>query len=445
MRLTLRKFLIFLLVFASLIPNIGIKVNTFGFNWTLYRASIVVGIFLFMQLSKNRERLIPRPPCKWWITLMGWWILYGIVLLIVSPYKDLHKGFVELMSLFNGLVCIWILTSVLQEARDLEQIISIVQVVFMALVVWGCIECLTGIHLPMSIFRDDNIVRHVSQYSATGIFYGENDFSAFLTCLLPIMFYRKRGRLLSIFMALGVIYICYINDANICLMALMVGVGYYFIFIKKYGKNRGIIVRCCLLTLVIGLLMYIWINLKELAKSSNLLFVIYTQYSNISLSSGSMYSRIVIYLDSLKAAVYTFFLGIGPSAFSNYFYTYPSKSGLVNPHNLYLEMLVEYGLIITVAFVAGLIKMIHGLRRKAIGCHNKSVRLKYIAGCEMLVMYSMVCIAPSSFIGYAWQWIILTIGIALLGTAQEKLVASSQKVQCYVPKRTGYMDLIRTV
>lgn len=424
---TLRKFLIFLLVFASMVPDIGIKVNTFGFNWTLYRVSIVVSIFLYIQLSKNRKRLIVRPARKWWITLMGWWVLYGTVLLIISPYRDLHKGFIELVSLFNGLVCIWILTSVLQEACDLEQIIGIVQVVFMTLVVWGCIECLTGIHLPMSIFRDDDIIRHVSQYSATGIFYSENDFSAFLTCLLPIMFYKKRSRLLGIFMVLGVIYIDYINDANICLIALIVGVSYYFIFVKKYGQNSGIIVRCCLLILGNGLLVYIFLNLKELAKSNNLLLVIYTQYSNISLSSGSMYSRIVIYLDSLKAAFHTFFLGIGPSAFSNYFYAHPSKSGLVNPHNLYLEMLVEYGFIITVAFIVGLIKMIHGLRKKAIACHNESVRLKYIVGCEMLVMYSMVCIAPSSFIGYAWQWIILTIGIVLFGTTEEKFVASSQK------------------
>lgn len=352
---------------------------------------------------------------------MAGWVLYGTVLLIVSPYRDPHKGFVELISIFGGLICVLVLTSVLQDACELEQVISVVQCVFIALVILGCFECVTGFHLPMSYFHDSTVTHLAGRKAATGIFYSENDFSSFLTCFLPIMLYRRKRKIISILSIVGVVYIDYINDANICLFAIIFGIAYYFVFIKKYGKSDRRVVSGILVIFGCLLIAYVWNNLKDLANVNSLLNTLYVQYSNVGLLQGSLYSRLVMYADSLKAALHTAFLGIGPAAFSNYFYAHPSLSGLVNPHNLYLEMLVEYGIVITTVFVFGLIKMIHTLRKKAIVCPNKDIRLKYIAGCEMLVLYCIVCIASSSFIGYVWQWIVLTIGIALVGSPEEKL------------------------
>lgn len=424
MRISLKKFLIFLLVFTSLIPNIGINFSTLGFYWTLYRIAIVMGILMYLQMPKNKEKLISRSAYRRWIILLTGWILYGVILLLVSPYRAPHKGFVELISILGGLVCVFVLTSVLQDAWDLEQIISIVQCVFIALVVLGCFECVTGFHLPMSYFYDSSVTHLVDRQAATGFFYSENDFSSFLTCFVPIMLYRRRKKIISIFSIAGLIYIDYINDANICLLAMIVGIGYYFVFIKKYGKNGRRVVSGFLIIFCCSLIVDIWTHLKDLSNVSSLLRTIYIQYSNVGLSQGSMYTRLVMYADSLKAALHTAFLGIGPASFSNYFYAHPSLSGLVNPHNLYLEMLVEYGIVITFFFIVGLIKMVHTLRMKAIACQNKNVRMKYVAGCEMLVLYCIVCIAPSSFIGYVWQWIVLTIGIALVGTSEEKFCLS---------------------
>lgn len=421
MRISLKAFLIFLLVFASLIPDIGIKFSTMGFNWTLYRIVIVVGILRYLQLPKNKEKMIARFAYRRWVLLMTGWVCYGTILLVISPYRDPHKGFVELLSIFGGLICILVLTSVLQEAYDLEQIISVVQCVFLALVILGCFECATGFHLPMSYFHDGTVTHLGGRRAATGVFYSENDFSSFLTCFMPVMLYGRRGRTISFFSMIGVLYVDYINDANICLIAIIIAISFYLIFIKKYGKNGRKVVSGMLIVLGCIVVVYVWNNLKDLSNVSTLIRTIYVQYSSMALSEGSLYARLVIYADSLKAALHTAFLGIGPAAFSNYFYAHPSLSGLVNPHNLYLEMLVEYGLVITGAFIFEIFKMIHTLRKKAIMCSNKGIRLKYIVGCEMLVLYCFVCIASSSFIGYAWQWIVMTIGIALVGTPEEKL------------------------
>ena len=108
MRVTARKVLIFILVFSSLIPDIGLKISTFGFNWTFYRTSMLVSILIYLRMSKSVEKLIPRYVYGRWVILMSVWVLYGIILMVLSPYRDLHNGFIELLSVCNGLVCIYI-------------------------------------------------------------------------------------------------------------------------------------------------------------------------------------------------------------------------------------------------------------------------------------------------------------------------------------------------
>lgn len=429
MRVTARKVLIFILVFSSLIPDIGLKISTFGFNWTFYRTSMLVSILIYLRMSKSVEKLIPRYVYGRWVILMSVWVLYGIILMVLSPYRDLHNGFIELLSVCNGLVCIYILSSVLQSISDLEQMISIVLYVYIALVAVGIVECVTDYHLYMSHFNDPSVMRLSGRHAATGIFYSENDFSAFLTCLVPILFYRKKNILLSLLTFAGVVYIDLVNDANICMIAMAASAACYLIFIKKYGKNGQIILRGILLITGAALVICVAKNLDALSDRSALLYVIRTQKLNAARSQGSLYARLLIYADSLKASVHTAFIGTGPASFTNYFLSHPSKSGLVNPHNLYLEMLVEYGLLITTVFVNGLIKMIHTLGKKAVAGSNREVRTKYAAGCGILVLYSMVCIASSTFIGYAWQWIVVTIGIVLVGIPDEKLSGLRQNAR----------------
>ena len=422
MKISLRKVLIFILVFASLIPHVGMKISILGFNWTLYRGAVILSAWIFLLLPRYKKKLTPRNIYKSWIYFLSVWILYGTLLLFISPYRNLHGGIIELISIFSGFICLAVLLLTIRDVHDLNQIINIVQFIFIILVIWGGIECITGIHLPMSYFNDDSINNLLNPKLATGIFYSENDFSAFLTCLLPVMFYRRKLSILTIFTMIGVVYIDYINDANICLLALLAAIGYYLIFIHQYVKKG----RRTFITIFVSagfiLCFLISKNLKSLAKFSPLLNTIYVQYSNFNVSQGSMYDRLIIYADSVKASIQTFFLGVGPASFSNYFYKHPSSSGLVNPHNLYLEILLEYGIVIAVIFVWKIVSMIKIISKNAIVCKSRSVKWKYISCCEMLFIYCIVCIASSSFIGYAWQWVVIALGVIHMVASEEELV-----------------------
>lgn len=421
MKVSTNRVLIFLLVFSSLVPGIGFKISTLGFNWTFYRMSVLICILIYLQMPNKTEKLITRQYYYRWNALLFGWLIYGIILMALSPYRDLHNGFVELLSIFNGAMCIYILVSAIRKTEDLDLIVSIIFWIYIVLVVFGIYETLTGFHLQVSKFSDQSAIYLANETKyATGIFYAENDFCAFLTCFCPIMIYKKRRCLLGVFGIIGTIYINFVNDANICTIAMLVGAVFYIVFIKQYGRRAQRIMRLGVGGMFIIAAIAIWNNIDTLSANNTLLYVIRIQQLNFGRSQGSLYHRIMMYKDSLQAAFDTFFIGTGSASFSNYFISHTSVSGLVNPHNLYLEVLVEYGLIIMISFAVGIFKLIIVIRKKLLRNYDKSTRWRLISGCEMLVIYSIACLAPSSFLGYAWQWILITIGILLSGMPEHK-------------------------
>lgn len=417
MKIDSRHLLIDLIVISSIIPNLGIKFTTFGFTWTFYRTVVLVCIFIYFQMRNKKDALIRRASYRQWKFFMSGWILYGSILMLLSPYRDFHNGFIELLSLFNGAACMFLLLSSIHNEDDIEHLMNLIYWIYILMIIVGITEILTGFHLSMSYFNDQTVMHIGDRAAATGFFYSENDFSACITAFVPIMFLSRRNNhiagITGIIGIIGAFCINIVNDANICVIAMVAGVLFYFVLVKKYGRCRQAISRTILFLTVLVAGVYIWINIDDFADAVRLLYVIRAQRINAGMSQGSLYARLTMYADSMKAAIRTWGIGIGPAAFTNYFIANPSASGLVNPHNLYLEILVEYGVIIAVMFVYRIFGIIVKTRRKVQYCKDKKIRNKYLIVCEMILLYCICCIASSSFMGYAWQWIIITLGVAM--------------------------------
>ncbi len=410
-----KRIILFLILFSSLVPSIGLKPSIFGFTWTLYRFVILICILIYFFLLKKYKVFFEKKTYACWICLLIAWIGYGIILLFSSPYSNSHKGTIELLSLFNGLISLLILISVIRDIEDINFIFNIIYYVYLLLVIIGLIEITIGVHFETSAFNDLTVDNYSNRNVATGIFYGENDFSTFLSCFAPIVLY-KRKNYIGIMALMGTFYINYINDANICIMALIVGIAFYLLFINKQKKRSQSLLKLFILFVVLFLVILV-IDSNDFLTEIPLLHVFKEQQINAEIGQGSLYSRMLLYLDSIKASINTYFLGVGPFGFSNYFYIHPSGSNLVNPHNYYLEILVEYGIVIFIAFCVCLFGTIYKLIKRINVTTSSDSKRKMIIGCEMLVLYSICCISPSSFINYSWQWIIISVAIIVLNVS----------------------------
>ncbi|RKJ02767.1 O-antigen ligase domain-containing protein [bacterium D16-54] len=424
-KVDLKSIILLLLTIASLIPNFGIRFSTFGFHWTFYRLSIPIAIVLFLIVKKGIVRIADHQNYFGWILLMVIWIAYGLLLLFFSPYVNKHDGLVELLAIINGSVCMYIYFNSNVGLKEIDKIAGWIYMILNLFIIFGIIEIHTGFHLPTSIFNDEKMAESLltgklSRYYTTGAMYGENDFSSFLTCLLPIALYKKNWRLLSIFSFMGVMYINYVNDANICDIAIMAGFLFYLLFLMENDKSRRHLIRFVFGGVFLLLTYWIVINFDSLKNIVKLLKVIEAQTNNYKNGDGSLWFRIMIYRDSVIASLKTGFIGIGPAAFSNYFTIHPSISTLTNPHNLYLEILVQYGLGILMAFIVLIANMIIQLRRLYIKNRQKQDSGRYLAMIEMLIVYSFACIASSSFLGYAYQWFELAMIMIFISVSERQ-------------------------
>ena len=113
------------LIVFSFIPDIGIKFATFGFTWTVYRITIAISIcavlFLRAQINIMKRKMLTK-----WLLFQFVWVLYGGILLFVGKYTDFHNGFIEMLSVFNGLIVFYCMSIYLRSEENKEHAIATV-------------------------------------------------------------------------------------------------------------------------------------------------------------------------------------------------------------------------------------------------------------------------------------------------------------------------------
>ena len=405
------RILLTLIVIFSIIPDLGIKISTWGFNWTIYRLVVIASTIIIVRIEGIDLKIMIQSFSFRWFLFLTFWIIYGLLLTIISPYADLHNSFVELLSLLNGALTFLIINYLINNEDDILWIEFIIYLIFNFLIIFAFCEIITGKHLHTSAFYDANsgFFMYNNYKLATGFMYNVNDFSALLTCLSPILLVKRWGIGRYITLA-GLIIVNLINDASICNMALLVSLTYVFLIIK--GKNAVVtsIKRALFIAIVVFFIMYIVsLGVYGLSEQKGILGAVSNQVINYKNSSGSLFVRFNVYKEAIKGWIDSGFFGVGPKGFSKYFIENVNTTNIINPHALLLEILLEYGIVVFTIFAVLIILMFREsnklYKKYMLVCNN----YEYLVIMAFIVVYLIASFAPSAFIGYSYQWLLLAL------------------------------------
>lgn len=450
----LNKLLVFFLAFTILIGDV-VKVQDvriLGVVITLYRVAIPMYTIYFLIKRIREHKFSLMRFSKYELTfyaVMIFWIVYGTVALFVSPYAQFGEGLKEILSLTLGCASVFCVCESCKEKKYSKWFVESLKVITLGLILMALFENFTNIHFYSSKlyhFVDYNKLNvpwymgfgMPKLFAMTTIFFNINDFCAFLSIMLPLFFYdasrtKKRNLFDLVVLFLGIIILA-MNDANIVIVALVLAMIVYTILSKERKKNMmvtGVGIYLALSGFRVFQTVAIFIknkiytlspeeieffnkkingNVFNSAAQTDMGDVISSQISTAVSGTGSLFNRWVLYLESLKVFLKTYCLGLGPAGFQPYFENHKHKGVLVNPHNWWLEILTGYGIFVFVAYVCCICWLFINMIKRYL-VNRKGVYLQVVAMCTTFVIAS---IAPSSFLGYSYQWILPALCIVLL-------------------------------
>lgn len=405
------KLQLFLLLLSIFMPNL-FNVRLIGMNLTFGR-TIVVATF-FLCFCRDSGKILFRHKLETIVTIFfGFWLVYGasLMLLTESMHKEAMK---ELTNIFFGVLIIYCMIRLIDDSREmLHYTVNIIEKLIIICIFVGLFEIITGKHLDTSIFCDLNhmnllidIYGNVNSHQATGFQYGTNDFSAFLIFFFPIFLLKSKRKIHDYLMIGAIVFICAINSSTLCILTIILGMGFYLV---NEGEIKAGHIIGGIISFIIVYAVLLWVK-SRYGNTFSLTSDLQNHLHNYQMGGGSSYRRFWTYVESIVIGVNTYFMGIGPANFTNYITSGPVGKLLLNPHNLWLEIYTEYGILIAVIYVT----LLFVLFKKAGHIYKKGSVREALLIQIMLMDYMIVGIVPSTFISYWYQWILIALGIVTI-------------------------------
>jgi teichuronic acid biosynthesis protein TuaE len=451
--------LVILILFGNVIGTDTLRV--FGVVPNLYRVGIPVLTLCYLcrRLSGKRRNTLEKlnKNLVFFAAMMAFWILYGTVGVFLSSYSVLKEGLQELMSLLLGLMSIYCIYECCHDEDTIHSFLKWIRISCMLLVIWSLFESFTGIHLPYSSLygttdtADLGVWAGLYQpkaYYASAIFYNINDFASMLAIFTPVFFLDtedKRGvRIVNGVFMVAIIYLLAVDDATIAFFSVLMGLVCYLLLRKGQRVRTAVVFAGSVgmnfwgnrvvmkgLGWVKGLLWKLpgtatppTVEPEQgVGAPSSLIAALNNQFTNANAGYGSLWHRYNITVHSLQTTLETYGLGLGPGSFSNYFRQNPAETSLTDPHGWWVEILSQYGVWVFLAYTVSIVRLYILMIRLYLRTHLRVIAVVL----SMCTAFVLACIGPSSFLGYAYQWILPALCIAILHVHSKDLEKGAEK------------------
>lgn len=277
------------------------------------------------------------------------------------------------------------------------------------------IEILLDKHLSVSFFESNQIVGSlgIQKQFASVTFGNYNQYVFILCCAFPIIisrFLEKNSlnfytRIISIFTLISIFLITIINGSRGGILALSISFIIFLYFKYKEGYRRKNVNLKFLFFLFI-----LFIGLTYFVKNTEILnYLIF----RITVAGYEDNSRMLLSEAGITMLINSYFLGVGPGNYMNVLTNYNLPVRDLPPHNMFIELVSQYGLIIFVFFLILLFK----IYRNVFSTHN--ILVKYLLIATLFTM-PVIYIINSVYIELIFMWMFIG-SLFIIASAYDKL------------------------
>lgn len=257
-------------------------------------------------------------------------------------------------------------------------------------------EIVSDYHLPMNIYESAQLLNSggnvIHKQYASVTFGNYNGYVTFLCCVLPFLFayilsrVKVRHLLFGLLAFLLISYILLINASRGGLLSLLICFSIFlFQFRKTNIKHKQVV-----FLILISLICYVIYTYSD---------VIFLQIISRFVESEAIVndnSRTELIERALLLFYNSYFCGTGIGSIQASMEAI--TSGITLPHNLFLEVLVQYGMVIFLCFLSFLYLFFQRIRK------SKDLVIRYVM-CAALCSLPAMSIINSSYLLFPVVWV----------------------------------------
>ncbi len=376
---------------------------------------VLFALQAFMSGGKIRFRM---GRVRVWLAFLGSWLAYAAVSLAWAA--SVEAAVRQLVLLFMGISTIFFFTRYFQDERDFATLHSLWLWISVGLILLGLWENLTGQHLHVSrLLRE---TRPDLAFMPTGVFGNPNDYATYLALSIPFAFgvtahaQQVSLRFLALLVALTAFYLIVAAGSRANILAVFVEIAFLMIFLLDLKQRTMILALVAVVT--IGLLSLQPGMLRSLLDGIGFQLSSLVKRQHLEMDSAGV--RINLTKNGLAFVYSTAGFGVGAgnaeywmSKFAEY-----DTGGIVNLHNWWLEVLVNYGILVFAAYVWLFSSVVRGLWRANRMAITKQHKMLSQALLVALVGFPLASISSSSIMAMAPHWFLFAFAMAFLNSIQ---------------------------
>ena len=309
----------------------------------LYPIRILGAFGLFITASNWR---LLSTIFRKWVIFLSLWLVYIVCSIVWTP--EIGDGFIQafhLVTIFGAMGMLMVAS--LKAKHPLNSIVlgwAAMVLITLPIAIW---EIQTGQHLTSGNFHEDSMSYGQLRIFAAVTYGNFNSYSVALASALPFILTgwvdkdkNIFGKLFFIILTLLMAGILILNASRGCLLCLIVGV---LLMLLMQMKGRFSLFNVALIIAIFAGAIYYAIVELEL----DMFFEITARLDN----EGTELGRSAIYKAGLITAMKTGLVGGGVGSVEPLMREYTRWVGTYVTHNVFLEILIEYGLIICLVFI----------------------------------------------------------------------------------------------